>query len=83
LSSILPVVASAAAIPSQTVTLTFSPMWSSVLFGSALVLTCGLVWLLKNVERSQRSVGRQRTQLTLTFPPPPRHAMADAGRHAA
>jgi len=83
LSSILPVAASSAAIPSQALTLTFNPAWSVALFGSALVFTCGLLWLLKNVERRSRSLPRQRTPISLGFPHPPRHAVAGAGRHAA
>jgi hypothetical protein len=82
-SSILPVVASSAAIPSQALTLTYAPLWSVALFGSALVFTCGLLWMLKNVERRSRSVPRRRTPVSLGFPPPPRHAIVGAGRHAA
>ena len=81
-SSILPVVASSAAIPNQTLTLTINPIWSVALFGSALVFTCAVLWLLKNVERSSRSMSR-RTPVSLGFPPTPRHAMAGASRHAA
>ena len=82
-SSILPVAASSAAIPSQALTLTFNPIWSVALFGSALVFTCAVLWLLKNVERSSRSVTRQRTPVSLGFPHAPRHAVAGAGHHAA
>jgi len=82
LSSILPVLASTAAIPSQTVTLTINPFWSVALFGTALVLTCGVLWLLKNVERSSRSASRQQRPRSVAFPRAPRHAVA-GGPHAA
>ena len=83
LTSVLPVVASAAAIPEQTLTLTIAPLWSVALFGTVLVLACGALWLLKNVELTSRSATRDRRPRTLGFPRPPRHAVAGAGRHAA
>lgn len=55
LTSMMPIVASSAAIPDQVVTLTLSPIWSVVLFVASLALTCGLMWLLKNVEHDARS----------------------------
>jgi hypothetical protein len=82
-TSILPVLASPAAIPSQAMTLTFSPIWMVALFGTALVLTCGAMWLLKNVERQSRSVPRERRPISLAFPRQTRHAVAGAGRNAA
>lgn len=81
LTSVLPVLASSAAIPSQTVTLTFNPIWSVTLFGTALVLTCGVLWLLKNVERKSRTTTRDRVPVTLAFPRPGRPAIA--GHRAA
>lgn len=83
LSSILPVAASSAAIPSQALTLTINPFWSVALFGSALVFTCAVLWLLKNVEHRSRSVPRQRTPVSLGFPHAPRHAVGGARPHAA
>jgi hypothetical protein len=72
-----------AAIPSQAMTLTFNPIWSVALFGTVLALTCGVLWLLKDLERSSRSMSRERRPLSLAFPRPQRHAVAGAGHHAA
>ena len=67
-TSVLPVLASPAAIPGQVVTLTLDPVWSVALFGTALVLACGLLWLLKNVEHASRKALHDRTSRTLAFP---------------
>lgn len=68
-TSVLPMVASSAAIPEHVVTLTLDPMWSATLFLTALVLTCGGLSLLKNVElRSRRKL--QRPARTIAFPRP-------------
>lgn len=75
LTSVLPVLASSAAIPDQVMTLTFSPVWTIALFATALALTCGLMWLLKNLEHESRST-TDRTPLTLAFPRPGRPAIA-------
>mgnify|MGYP000517407237 CR=1 FL=1 len=82
-TSILPMLASVAAIPDQTLTLTFSPIWTSALFALALVLTCGVLWLLRKVESSSRVPSRERTPLSLAFPRPARHAVAGAGQRTA
>jgi hypothetical protein len=82
-TSILPMLAPVAAIPEQTLTLTFSPLWTSALFASVLVVTCAMLWLLRNVERSSRATRRERTQVSMGFPRPPRHAVAGAGHRAA
>lgn len=81
LTSVLPVLASPAAIPDQVVTLTFSPVWTIALFATALVLTCGAMWLLKNVERKSRTASRDRAPLTIVFPRPGRPVVA--GHRAA
>ncbi|MBY0278620.1 hypothetical protein K2Z84_25080 [Candidatus Binatia bacterium] len=81
LTSMMPVLASSAAIPDQVVTLTFNPTWTFVLFAAALALTCSAMWLLKNVERRSRNVTRERTPLTIVFPRPGRPVVA--GHRAA
>lgn len=81
LTSVIPVLGSQAAIPDQVVTLTFSPMWTVVLFAAALALTCGAMWLLKNVEQRSRAVTRERATVTPIYPRPGRPAVA--GHHAA
>jgi hypothetical protein len=68
LTSVMPIMASSAAIPDQVVTLTLSPIWSVVLFVASLALTCGLMWLLKNVEHDSRSGHADRVPLSLARP---------------
>jgi hypothetical protein len=63
------------------VTLTFSPVWTAVAFAVALALTCGAMWLLKNVEQRSRAATRGRATITPIYPRPGRPAVA--GRHAA
>lgn len=82
-SSILPVMAAAAPIPSQSFYLTYSPIWTVALFATALVLACGLMWTLRTLERSSRNADVDRKPLTLAFPHPRRHAVAGAGHHGA
>lgn len=82
-TSVLPVLASSAAIPTQAVTLTLDPVWSVALFGTAVVLVCGLLWLLKGVEQSSRKVLRDRPARTLAFPRAARPAVASAGHRTA
>ena len=82
-TSVLPVVSSSAAIPGQVVTLTIDPVWSVALFGTALVLACGLLWLLKNVENASRRALHDRTSRTLAFPRAARPAVAGAGHRTA
>jgi hypothetical protein len=72
LTSVLPVVTSTAAIPAQTVTLTFSPVWTVTLFAAALVFACGALWMLRNVEIRSRKQARSRVPVTLPFPRPGR-----------
>lgn len=81
LTSAIPVLASSAAIPDQMVTLTFSPVWTVVLFAAALALTCGAMWLLRDVERRSRTVTRERATVAPIYPRPGRPAVA--GHHAA
>jgi len=81
LTSVIPVLGAPAAIPDQVVTLTFSPVWTAVLFAVALTLTCGAMWLLRNVERRSRTVKRDRATVTPLYPRPGRPAVA--GHHAA
>jgi hypothetical protein len=76
LTSVLPVVASSAAIPDQLVTLTFNPIWTIALFAVSLVLACGAMWLLKDLERQSRNATRGRTSVTVAFPRPARQALA-------
>jgi len=78
----LPLVASSAAIPTQVMTLTLNPAWSAALFVTALVLTCGALWLLKNVELESRRSARGRQARPLAFPRPVRPAVAGAHRGA-
>jgi hypothetical protein len=78
----LPLVASSAAIPTQVLTLTLNPMWSAALFATALVLTCGALWLLKNVELASRRSPRDERNRALAFPRPVRPAVAGAHRGA-
>lgn len=54
LNSMLPVLASSAAIPEQVVTLTFSPFWVPSLFLTALTLACGALWFLAGADREAR-----------------------------
>ncbi|MFN8602727.1 MAG: hypothetical protein U0842_19865 [Candidatus Binatia bacterium] len=68
LTSVMPVLASPAAIPDQVVTLTFGPMWTVLLFAASLALTCGLMWLLKNVEHDTHSGHADHFPLTLVRP---------------
>lgn len=82
LTSALPLVASSAAIPTQVMTLTLNPVWSATLFLTALVLTCGALWLLKNVELESRRSPRNRRARTLGFPRPVRPVVAGAHRGA-
>jgi hypothetical protein len=79
----LPVLASSAAIPTQVVTLTLNPMWSVALFAAALVLTCGVLWLVKNVEQGSRTAIRDRASRTIAFPRASRPAVAGAGHRGA
>lgn len=81
LTSAIPVMAFPAAIPDQVVTLTFSPVWTVVLFAVALALTCGAMWLLRNVERRSRNVTREPATVTPIYPRPGRPAVA--GHQAA
>ena len=76
LTSVLPVLASSAAIPSQVVTLTFSPVWTVTLFAAALVFTCGALWMLRNVELGSRKQTRSRVPVALPFPRPGRTVAA-------
>lgn len=82
-TSVLPVLASSAAIPTQVVTLTLDPVWSVALFGTALVLTCGILWLMKNVERGSRQALRDRSSRVLAFPQASRPVVAGAGHRTA
>lgn len=68
LTSVIPVLASPAAIPTQVVTLTFSPVWTVLLFVASLALTCGVMWLLKNVEHDARSGHADHVPLSLVRP---------------
>ena len=68
LTSVMPVLASPAAIPDQVVTLTFSPVWSVLQFAVSLALTCGVLWLLKNVEHDTRSGHADHVPLSLVRP---------------
>ena len=68
LTSVMPIMPSSAAIPDQVVTLTLSPVWSVVLFAAALVLTCGVMWLLKNVEHDTRTGRPEHVPLSLVRP---------------
>ncbi len=68
LTSVMPIMASSAAIPEQVVTLTISPVWTVVLFVAALALTCGLMWLLKNVEHDTRTGQADHVPLRLVRP---------------
>ena len=68
LTSVIPIMASGAAIPDQVVTLTLSPIWSVVLFVASLALTCSLMWLLKNVERDSRTGQPDHVPLSLVRP---------------
>ena len=81
LTSVVPIMASPAAIPDQVVTLTFSPVWTAVLFVAALALACGAMWLLKGLERRSRTATRERASVTPIFPRPGRPAVA--GHRAA
>lgn len=67
LTSVMPALAPAA-IPDQVVTLTFSPVWTVMLFAASLALTCGLMWLLKNVEHDTHSGHADHFPLTLVRP---------------
>jgi len=78
-TSVLPLVASSAAIPERMVTLTLDPFWSAILFVTALVLTCGALSLLKGLELRSRRIAR-RTARTLAFP---RAAVATVGHRSA
>lgn len=68
LTSVMPIMASSAAIPDQVLTLTLSPVWTVVLFVAALALTCSLMWLLKNVEHDSRSGRPDHIPLSLVRP---------------
>jgi hypothetical protein len=67
-TSVMPIMASSAAIPDQVVTLTISPVWTVALFVASLALTCGLLWLLKNVEHDTRSGQADHVPLSLARP---------------
>lgn len=81
LTSLVPVLASPAAIPDQVVTLTFSPVWTLLLFAAALTVTCAAMWLLKGVERRSRNIARTRATVIPIHAHPGHPAVA--GHHAA
>lgn len=53
-TSVIPLLSSSAAIPEQTMSLAFSPLWLTSLFVTALALSCGVLWLLANADRVSR-----------------------------